>query len=150
MLLIFDDKKTPFAKGRLAYNRVLGSELSSRIVLEVDIGEQLTTGFLDTGMPCLVCSPEFAKLIGLDPADGLSEEVRVRGKLMKGRLHSTNVSFPFDEGTHLLLGGVLTFIPDNVKDVGEDLKERSFLGMVSCLDAMCFAVDPFERMFYFR
>lgn len=149
MLLRFDDRR-PFAEGRLAYNRVRGSELSTRIVLEVDIGDQLTTGFLDTGMPCVICSPDFAALIGLDPTAGLKEEVRVRGKLMSGRLHSINVSFPFDEGKPLLLGGVLTFVPDNLKDVGDDLSERSFLGMLTCLDAMCFAVDPVERMFYFR
>lgn len=149
MLLRFDDR-TPFAEGRIAYNRVRGSELSTRIVLEVDIGEQLTTGFLDTGMPCVICSPEFAVLIGLNPLSGLKEEARIRGKLVRGIIHSINVSFLCDEGKPLLLGGVLAFVPNDIKDIGDDLAERSFLGMASCLDTMCFAVDSFDRMFYFR
>ncbi len=148
MLLRFDDR-TPFATGKLGYNRVRGSEQSTRIVLEVDIGEQLTTAFLDTGMPLVVCSPDYAAVIGLNPADGIKEEARIRGRLMWGKIHSINVSFPYDEGAPLLLGGVLAFVPDNVNDVGDDLKDRAFIGMFACLDVMRFAVDPRNTMFYF-
>jgi hypothetical protein len=149
MLLRFEDRK-PFATGRLAYNRVRGSGLSTRIVLEIDIGDQLTTGFLDTGMPCVVCSPEYSTVVmGLSPADGIREEVRIRGRLMWGTIHSVNAAFPFDEGAPLLLGGVIVFVPDNLEEVGEDLRERSFIGMLACLDTMRFAIDPRDTMFYF-
>jgi hypothetical protein len=138
-------------QGRADYNSALGSALSTRAILEVVIGGQPATGYLDTGMPCLVCPPDFAaKVLRLDPADGLEEDALIRGVVVRGRIHNVSVEFVADEGSPLLLQNSLVFVPNNAADVGPDLVRHSFVGMAKCLDSVIFGVDPFRQMFYFQ
>jgi len=137
-------------QGRADYNRTRASELSTRPVLAVVIGGQSAEAYLDTGMPVTVCPPDFAaKLMGLDPADGLEEEARIRGVLVKGRIHNTSIEFIADEGKPMAIAGVV-FVPNSAADVGPDLTGFSFLGMYECLDKMIFGVDSLTQVFYFN
>ena len=147
MLLNFTNGSS-FATGAANYNRVPGSERSTRMVLQVELGEQLTTAFVDTGKPCLICPPEFASVIGLTAATGLTETVRIHGRLVNGRIHNINLTVLADEGTPLHMNAPV-FVPHYSSEVDGDIF-RSFLGMAGCLESMCFAVDPFMRIFYFR
>ena len=147
MLLNFTDGST-FAAGATNYNRAPGTERSTRIVLQVEIGEQLTTAFLDTGKPSLICPPDFAAIVGLTASNGMAETVRIHGKLVNGRIHNVNLTMLADEGVPLYLNGPV-FVPTHPLEVDADTF-RSFLGMAACLESMCFAVDPFTRIFYFR
>jgi len=137
--------------GRVEYNRVPGSAGSTRIVLMVKIGGQLTTAYLDTGMPCVICPPDVAEtLLNLNPADGVEIEAPIRGVEIKGRIHNANVDFVVDEGFSPLIHGAMIFVPDNAADVGTDLVIHSFLGMRMCLDSICFGVDTLVQQCYLK
>ncbi len=101
-------------------------------------------------MSYTVCSPEFATiLLGLNPADGLEEESRIRGRLVKGRLHNVAVELIAEQGVSVVINTVL-FVPDNAAGIGPDLTGLSFLGMYMCLDTRIFALDALSQMFYFN
>jgi hypothetical protein len=114
------------------------------------IGGQSAEAYLDTGMSVTVCPPDFAKvLLGLDPADGLEEEARIRGVLVKGRIHNVIIEFTADEGKSTPINAVV-FVPNDAADVGPDLTGFSFLGMFECLNKMIFGVDSLTEVFYFN
>jgi hypothetical protein len=138
-------------QGRAGYNSAPGTELSTRPILEVAVGGQSTTAYLDTGMPCVVCPPDFAaKVLKLDPAKGSEEEARIRGVVVKGRIHNASVHFIADEGMPVVLANAVVFVPNSAADVGPDLTMHSFLGMARCLNEIIFGVDPLMETFYFK
>jgi hypothetical protein len=137
-------------KGRANYNRSSATSMSTRPILAVFIGGQSAEAYLDTGMPVTVCPPDFAAtLLSLDPADGLEEEVRIRGVLVKGRMHNASIEFVADQGTVTPMNAVV-FVPDSAADVGPDLAGFSFLGMYECLNKLIFGVDALTEVFYFN
>src|ERR1051326_4234047 len=137
-------------QGRADYNSTSGSALSTRAIIEVALDGQSATGYLETGIPCIVCPPDFAaKVLKLKPADGSEEDALIRGVVVKGRIHNISIEFVADEGNPLTLENALVFVPDRAADVGPDLVRHSFIGMGKCLDSILFGVDPFSQVFYF-
>ena len=55
-----------FASGAVRYS-VSGTSVSSRLTVEVTVDGRRTEAIVDTGAPFLICSPELAEQLGLDP-----------------------------------------------------------------------------------
>jgi hypothetical protein len=145
MLLRFPDGSS-FATGASQYNNAPGTELASRIILDVVIGGQLTTAFADTGMPCSLCSPEFAAFLGLSSSDKASASLR--GTEVSGTLHQVDISLIADMGDSLRLR-VPVLVSEKTDEVLPDVKLRPYLGMQGCLGSINFGVDSIRQTFYF-
>ncbi|HUM70724.1 MAG TPA: hypothetical protein PLK31_17990, partial [Chloroflexota bacterium] len=103
----------PFATGLVAYSyRPAITDISNRIMLQVEIGGVLVEAIVDTGSPYVVCPPHLSDIIGFDPTAALeSIPFRVRGIEMRGNLYRINVYFPADEGDDLIVDAT-AFVPD--------------------------------------
>jgi hypothetical protein len=145
MLLRFPDGSS-FATGSSQYNNAPGTELSSRIILDVVIGGQLTTAVADTGIPCSLCSPDFADYLGLGA--GQKETANLLGTDVKGDIHDIDLTFVADAGRPLGLV-VPMMVPADFQSVIPELAFRSHLGMEGCLNSITFAVDFAHQTFYF-
>jgi hypothetical protein len=116
----------------------------------LEIGGQLTTAFVDTGLPCSVCSPDFAHVIGLASPMMLPvvETAILRGKEIRGRKYIANATLLANAGDYLHIC-IPIFVPDTLADFGEDLIYHSFLGMQGCLGSILLAIDTVSETFYF-
>ncbi|MEP7339980.1 MAG: retropepsin-like aspartic protease [Acidobacteriota bacterium] len=149
MLLLFSNQK-PFATGaaEFDYNPIPGSDVSARLILNVEVEGQRTEAILDTGAPFLVCSPELAKKISFDPQDALlRHRLLIRGNLIRGSLHRVMLVLLAAIGENLTLEAT-AFVPDLDESLAPN-SFPSFLGFHCCLDRVRFAVDPLSSTFYF-
>lgn len=129
-MLKFEDGK-PFTSGVTHYTRT-GSDISTRLNLEVLINEQLTTAIVDTGAPYFICSQEVAEQLDLKPEYALSnEEILIRGVKVKGGLHRVTLTIYAMEGSDIELE-VTSFVPLKVENYGANFP--SFLGFAYCLE----------------
>jgi len=93
MLLQFEDGK-PFASGAASYlyQSITERETTPRIILSILLGGIETTAFVDTGGVYVLCSPEIARVIGLNPGEGIpvqtlrSARGRFSGELFRAPL----------------------------------------------------------------
>lgn len=115
--------------------------------MSVKIGRQETLAAVDTGAVWLVCDPEIAELLDLDPGDALEErDVLIRGDRYHGKIYRLPVTFMADEGRGLEWEST-AFVPDLASD--QRWRWPSFLGFHGCLERVIFAVDPTTDTFYF-
>lgn len=148
MLLNFTNG-SPFATGAVAYRLPQEGSDASRITIGLEIEENLTEAIIDTGAPYVICSPDLAKLINLDPNEILyAKKLLIRGVWIEGNIYRINISLLPDEGVALLME-VPAFIPSPEQEFTEGFLPRSFLGMLGCLESFTFAVDPVTETFYF-
>lgn len=148
MLLQFADGE-PFATGAAHYSAPASGPAARRISLQVELGDQLTTAFVDTGSPLLVCHPDLASLLDFDNAEALEvKEVFYRGKWVEGFIHRAELTLLADEGNPLYVNASV-FIPDPKQDFVDDFFPSSLLGMRNCLESIRFAIDPSNETFYF-
>jgi len=150
MLLRFADG-TLFATGAApyAYRPVTARESAPRVVLTVRLGEIETSAFLDTGGVYLLCVPELALRLGLDPQDGIPTPPLQLGRgRFDGVLHRVRLTLVAADGDDLSIEPTV-FVP-RLKP-GEAWPEDfpCILGMQGCLERLRFAVDPNDDTFYF-
>lgn len=138
-----------FATGLISYSyRPAITDISNRIMLQVEIGGIFVEAIVDTGSPYVVCPPYLSTIMGLDPATAIeSIPSRVRGIEMRGNLYRVNVHFPAEEGDALDVDATV-FVPD--QEWQEAWGEHpGYIGLAGCLERMRFAVDPTSDIFYF-
>ena len=123
---------------------------SPRLLIPVVVGREDTLAVVDTGGVYFICTPPFARLIGLDPSQqlGAAGPVLWRGALMQGGLHFVRLTFPAIEGNSIAIG-VTAFVPRLSRGQEWNDELPCVLGMQFCLERLRFAVDPEHDMFYF-
>lgn len=138
----------PFATGAAAYAYVPASEREDtpRITLDVLIGNLRTSAFVDTGGVYLLCSPQIAAALNLDPVDGLPvPNLLFRGVPMRGALHRVPLTILASQGNTITIDAT-AFVPERAV---EGSNFPCVLGVYLCLDRLRFAVDPLHEVFYF-
>ncbi len=150
MLLGFTDG-TLFATGAApyAYRPVTAWESAPRVILTIRLEGVETSAFLDTGGVYLLCAPQLARRLGLDPLDGIPAPPLQLGRgRLEGALHRVGLTFIAVDGEDLSIESTM-FVP-HVRP-GEQWPEDfpCVLGMQGCLERLRFAVDPTDDTFYF-
>jgi hypothetical protein len=148
MSLIFEHGG-PFSQGACPYQHrpISEEETTNRILLDVEIDGQETQAVVDTGGVWLVCDPEIAAVLGLDPQDGADcPRLWIRGESFRGTLHRLPLTLLATEGHSLRLEGT-AFVPE--PESHQRWRWPSFLGFHGCLERIHFAVDTSTRTFYF-
>lgn len=150
MLLRFEDDR-PFAQGGCMFvdRPATAGTASSAIHIPIQIeGLSQTEAVVDTGGAYLVCNPEIADLLNLDPADALTVSgLEIRGHRVPGTLHRLTLTLLAEEGQGLEQE-VTAFVPDPHPSQSW-MELPTFLGLTGCLEWFRFAVDPVDNMFYF-
>lgn len=147
MLLQFSTGE-PFATGAAAYVYVPASEREEtpRITLDVLIGNLRTSAFVDTGGVYLICSPQIAAALNLDPVDGMPVPALLfRGMPMRGVLHRVPLTILASQGDTITFEAT-AFVPDSSTEWSNF---PCVLGIYLCLERLRFAVDPQAEIFFF-
>lgn len=147
-MLCFVDGR-PFSQGActFSYRPVTEQDTTPRIVVGVQIEGLYTETAVDTGGVYLVCDPEIADLLKLDPSSGLgTHKLQIRGFKVRGTLHRVSLTLLAQEGQSLELE-VTVFVPCLQPNQLWDLPP--FMGLTGCLERLRFAVDPTTDTFYF-
>ncbi|MGD2158115.1 MAG: hypothetical protein PVG14_06520 [Anaerolineales bacterium] len=150
MQLIYENGEH-FSSGIANYNYrpITEREETNRIIISVILDDIKTLAFVDTGGAYVICSPEIAEELNLDPKGGIIvDSLLWRNEKLKGSLHRVPMTIVADEGKSLRIEPTI-FVPQlEPYDIWE--KELTcILGMHSCLDRLRFAVDPSTDSFYF-
>ncbi|MCA1617731.1 MAG: retropepsin-like domain-containing protein [Acidobacteria bacterium] len=118
-------------------------------MIEIEIEGEQEAAVLDTGAPYLVCSPDLAERLWLDPEDALeATTIRIQGVPLRGRVHRANLILHAQEGNGLDFQAT-AFVPDTGQNLPANFLPISFLGLHGCLERMRFALDPSNETFYF-
>jgi predicted aspartyl protease len=147
MLLRADGQ--PFATGAVNYlfRPATEQERSLRITIDIRIRDFKSPAFIDTGGIYLICPPEVADVLDLQPEDVLfRERILLRGLSIAGSVYRLPLTLIADRGNSIIIEAT-AFVPDD-----EHLDWDNFpciLGMEGCLERLCFAVDPVNEIFYF-
>jgi len=147
-MLHFEDGRL-FSQGActFSYRPATEQDTTPRIMIGVQIEDLCTEAAVDTGGVYLVCDPEIADLLELDPNSGLgADKLRIRGFEVHGTLHRVSLTVLAQEGQSLELE-VTAFLPR--LQPNELWNLPSFMGLLSCLERLRFAVDPGTDVFYF-
>ncbi len=146
MTLLTWPDQTAFATGACHYEDrpANAPEGTPRIVVPIGIHGFHTQGMLDTGGMYLLCNQEMAVFLDLPPNGGQAETVLVRGAWVRGTLHRISMTLVATDGQDLDIDAT-AFIPDSEERVDLPL----LLGLLGCLERICFAVDPLNQVFYF-
>jgi len=148
MLLRFENED-PFAQGRCTYEYRPASEREDtpRIIVPVQIEGIATRAIIDTGGVYLICDPEIAEFLTLDPTESLgTETLGIRGMRYAGNLYRLLLGLMATEGEELQVE-VTAFVPQLA--ISDEWALPSFLGLQGCLERLRFAVDPSHETFYF-
>jgi len=148
MLLNFQDGRS-FAQGAcpFLYHPATEWDTTPRIIVTVQIEGIRTQTVVDTGGVYLVCDPEMAALLNLDPTSGLgTTKLNIRGHKVPGTLHRLSLTLLAEEGQSLELEAT-AFVPH--LQPAEQWNLPSFMGLTGCLERLRFAVDPATDTFYF-
>ncbi|RLC84125.1 MAG: hypothetical protein DRI79_13270 [Chloroflexi bacterium] len=147
-MLRFEDGRL-FSQGActFSYRPATEQDTTPRIMIGVQIEGLYTETAVDTGGVYLVCDPEIADLLELDPSSGLgADRLEVRGFKVRGTLHRVSLMLLAQEGQSLELE-VTAFLPR--LQPGEVWSFPTFMGLMGCLERLRFAVDPTTDTFYF-
>jgi hypothetical protein len=139
----------PFTTGSQPYlfRPALPSDSSKRIIIEIEIHGRRTQAMLDTGAPYLICEPDIAKTLDIDPDACLQKErLAIRNQLIDGRLHRLDLTITAEEGERLIIDATV-FVPDSTVDSWPGLP--SIVGLEGCLERVRFAFDTSSETFYF-
>ncbi len=132
-----------------AYRPATAQETSPRIILTVLIGDFQTSAFVDTGGVFLLCAPEIARYLRLDPRDGMpADRLWLRGDWLSGVLHRIPLTLVAQEGPSLTIDAT-AFVPELAPHQKWPDDFPCVLGMSGCLEFLRFAVDPADDTFYF-
>jgi hypothetical protein len=156
MPLKFIKDGRPFSQGGAGYNTVPGYELSEYIVAMIQIQSAFGDAVIheaavDTSSPYLVLTRDVAENVGLLLAEPEARgKARIQGVLVEGAFHIVLLTLLSDpgKGNKSVTQDAWAFVPDNPK-FDPDPLPPVLLGLKRCLDSFCFAVDPFQQMFYF-
>jgi hypothetical protein len=148
-MLLFSDQSS-FSTGRMTCDirPISGSyDDSNRLFIQIAIEGVLTRAVIDTGGVYLVVEPNVAQELTLDSQIRIGNTtLSIRGNKITGSLYRINMRLPAEEGEDLVQE-VTAFIPDaTVENWGE---LPTYMGLMSCLEFLKFAVDPAENHFYF-
>ncbi len=150
MLLQFANGEL-FATGAApyAYQPATDVEMSPRVVVTITIGDFETSAFVDTGGVFLLCAPEIAEHLGLDPEAGVPvSRLLFRNRFLPGVLHRVPLTLRAEQGDSLTIETTAS-VPRLTSDQ-EWLDEfPCVLGMSGCLERVRFAVDPSTDTFFF-
>jgi predicted aspartyl protease len=147
-MLHFEDGRL-FSQGActFSYRPATEQDTTPRIMISVQIEGLYTETAVDTGGAYLVCDPEIADLLKLDPSSGLgTDKLQVRGSQVGGTLHRVSLTLLAQKGRSLALE-VTAFVPR--LHPNELWNLPSFIGLTGCLEFLRFAVDPGTNAFYF-
>jgi hypothetical protein len=139
----------PFSQGASTFlsRPATERERTDRIFVPLQIENVQTEAVVDTGGVYLVCHPEIAELIGLDPRDKIEDTaLTIRGNTFRGDTQRLNVVLIASEGEGLEVE-VTAFVPR--LQPGQSWPWPSFMGFHGCLERVRFAVDPVTDTFYF-
>jgi predicted aspartyl protease len=118
---------------------------SPRINIEVEVDGNRLSAVVDTAAPYFVCGQQIADALGIPDSGALDEIVlSTRKGSLRGKLYRTAVTLVAAEGTSIELEAT-AFVPDDERWDDQPL----FLGLLNCLDRLCFAVDTMNEVFYF-
>lgn len=147
MLLQFSSGEA-FAIGSAKYDYAPVSEYEQtpRIILQVKLEGFRTSAFVDTGGIYLICPPNIANELHLDPGAAIpTQRLLFRGQLLTGNLHRVALTVIAHSGEEITVEAT-TFVPEG----GSGWTDfPCILGMVNCLDRFRFAIDPGNDHFYF-
>ncbi len=122
-------------------------ETTPRIFIQVNFEGIETIAFVDTGAPFVICQPEIAAALDVNPQNGERiENFNIRGHSLNGSLQRMTVTIVADEGADLPVDATV-FIPDLYPY--QEAFLPSILGLNTFLERIRFAVDPDEERFYF-
>src|SRR5437588_4818413 len=113
MLLDFDDG-SPFATGMSGYRYIPipGTDDASRILITIEVDDDMKEAILDTGGQYFFCTPELANRIRPDPAYLIGNKtIWIRGERVEGSLCLTEITLLRTEGEPLRLA-VTAFLPN--------------------------------------
>ncbi len=147
-MLLFGANGEVFAKGAVGYeySPATPTDTTNRIILEVIIQGVRTRAVVDTGAPYVICSPQIAKLVGVNPETILAREnMIIRGKIISGFVVRLNIQLQAEIGENLDVDSTV-FVPDS-DDVWGNFP--SFIGLAGFLERIRFAIDPNTDTFYF-
>jgi hypothetical protein len=147
-MLRFEDGRL-FSQGTCTflYRPATEQDTTPRIMIGVQIEDFYTEAAVDTGGVYLVCNPETAGFLKLDPDSALStDKVGIRGSSVPGTLHRVFLTLLAQEGQSLKLEAT-AFVPRLQPYVLWDLPP--IMGFAYCLERLRFAVDPETDAFYF-
>jgi hypothetical protein len=133
---------------RYDYKPATTGETTNRIHIPIEVSGIRAEAVLDTGAPYCVMAPWLAAAAGIGAKGGLEDvTMRVRNGKITGQLHRVQLRLLADEGEDVEVDAV-TVIPDvrGAHDMG-DLP--CFIGMRGCLEAIRFALDPGNDLFFF-
>jgi hypothetical protein len=139
----------PFSCGSqpYAYRPAIATDSSNRIIIEVEVQGQRTYAMLDTGAPYVICNPNMARRLGLDPAAALEpKKLFIRGKTIEGWLHRLDLTLRAEEGDELIIDAT-AFVPSVVETQWPGLP--AIVGLEGCLERVRFAFDTSNETFYF-
>ena len=147
MSLLFENGQ-PFATSSLqySYQPATVGEITNRIILPVEIEDNLTNAVVDTGAPYVICEPRIARQIGFNSAFALERKTMlIRGMHLDGSVTRFNIKLLATSGNNLDVDATV-FVPD-VEEYWSNLP--SFIGLTGFLERIRFAIDPSTDTFYF-
>lgn len=152
MLLNFDNG-VPFATGMAPYryDKVEGGDDTPRILITIDVENDLKEAILDTGGQYFFCTQELAKEIAATAREKIGRRViKLKGVDVRGSLCRIDLTLLGSEGESLSLQ-VTAFLPDEDQEFGPNFLPYSYLGLYGCMERVRFGVDPSlnEDRFYF-
>lgn len=152
MLLNFDNGD-PFATGVASYDylTLAGGDDTHRILIPVEVDEDLRQAILDTGGQYFFCTQELSKAIAAGAGELLEHKtIKLKGQDVRGSLCRIDVILLSDEGDPLPFQ-VTAFLPDADQEFGPTFLPYSYLGLHGCMEWVRFAIDPSdgEERFYF-
>lgn len=147
-MLFFDDGSR-FAEGATSMRMAsVGRDRASlRILVPIIVEGVQTEAVLDTGGVYLVCDPDLADALDLDPTGGVGRvRLLIRGEEWEGSLYRLSLMFPAVVGEGVQVEAT-AFVPRCRP--GEPWPLGTIAGLTGCLERLRFAVDPRSDMFYF-
>src|SRR5438874_9360463 len=128
MLLNFEDG-APFATGVASYNYtpVPGGDTDTlRILVQIEVDQELKEAILDTGGQYFFCTQELAQNIAFGETLG-RREITLRGVKVRGTLARVDIILLADEGEALPVE-VTAFLPDADQAFAPTFLPYPFLG----------------------
>jgi hypothetical protein len=139
----------PFATGSQPYvfRPATTTDKSNRIIIEVEIQGHRTYAMLDTGAPYVICNPDMANILGLDPDAAIDNKTLwIRDQEIQGKLHRLDLTLRAEEGDALTIDAT-AFVPSATETKWPGLP--AIVGLEGCLDRARFAFDTSDETFYF-
>jgi len=134
---------TVFATGSAPYDFL--PEENPRLQVQIEVEGQKLSAAVDTAAPYFICNRETADALGITTTEHVGTlELSTRKGLIAGKLYRVPLVLVATEGVSIEIEAT-TFVPND--EVWN--REPLFLGLLSCLDRIRFAVDPAAERFYF-